>query len=108
MPEGHQSLVKVVTNVLEGGSLTSRQSKSEIRIAKKRSRYYEKDGKEKICMDPGSAAFCSAAPCCSARPGGTAGRGDNMKDLSELVYQDFAAGGIDPDVYSGLMSNGKA
>ena len=31
-----------------------------------------------------------------------------MKDLSELVYQDFAAGGIDSDVYSGLMRNGKA
>ena len=29
--------------------------------------------------------------------------GDNMKDLSELVYQNFAAGGIDPEVYSGLM-----
>ena len=27
-------MVKVVTNVLEGGSLTSHQSKSEIRIAK--------------------------------------------------------------------------
>ena len=79
MPEGHQSLVKVVTNVLEGGSLTRRQSKSEIRIAKKRSRYYEKDGKEKICMDPGSAAFCSAAPCCSARPGGTARKEMNCR-----------------------------
>ena len=29
--------------------------------------------------------------------------GDSMKDLSELVYQDFAAGGIDPVIYSNLM-----